>query len=61
MEVDVKFLKPARQAGAASIVHVLDPLQIKAARPAVQSEEFFESLRNFVRILEQYLCTGHGS
>lgn len=38
MEVDVNYLKLARQAGLASIMHLVDPIQIKAVWPVVQSE-----------------------
>jgi len=38
MEFDVNFLKLARQAEVASFVHFVDPIEIKAVRPVVQSE-----------------------
>jgi hypothetical protein len=60
MEVDVNFLKLARQAGEPSTIRFVDPLQIKAAGPVVQSEGFIVSFWTFIGILEQYLNTSHG-
>ena len=40
MEVDVNFLKLAKHAGVASFIHFVDPTQIKAVWPVVQSEGF---------------------
>jgi hypothetical protein len=43
MEDDVNYLKLARQAGVTSIMYFVDPIQIKALWPVVQSEGFFVS------------------
>ena len=55
MEFDVNFLKLARQAGVASTMHFVDPIQIKAVWPVVQNEGFFVSL--FELLLEYWSST----